>query len=777
MTDPAEVPDPWAFVEQSLDLDRLGWSESVFALSNGHIGVRGNLDEGEPCSTPGTYLNSVFEQHRLPIAEAVYGFPESGQTLINVTNGKLLRLLVDDEPFDVRYGKLRSHVRRLDLRAGVLERELEWVSPAGQAVRVSSTRLVSFSQRAVVAIYYEVEALDDPARVVVQSELVANEPQPPPRVNDPRVAAALDSPLVGVDHSSHDDTVLLVHRTAASGITVACAMTHEVTGPPDTLQLCDSESDQGRSTFTTVLQPGERLRIIKYLGYGWSTVRSEQALSDQVTAAIVAAAQTGWEGLLSEQREFLDEFWDTADIEMHGDPELQQATRFALFHALQSGARAEQRPIAAKGLTGSGYDGHTFWDCETFVLPFLTHSLPLAAADALRWRHSTLEVARERAIALGLRGAAFPWRTINGEECSAYWPAGTAAFHINAAIADASIRYVLATDDVDFEREIGVELLTETARLWRSLGHFDLEGEFRIDGVTGPDEYTAVVDNNVYTNLMARRNLTAAADACMRHSDLASVLGVDEAELSGWQLAATAMRVPFDARIGVHPQCEGFTDHELWDFENTPPGDYPLLQHVPYFDLYRRQVVKQADLVLAMHRCADEFDEMQKRRNFDYYDALTVRDSSLSSVTQAVMAAEVGYPNLAYRYARETALVDLGDLNSDADDGLHIAALAGVWTVMVDGFGGMRSGSGHLHFGPRLPPQLDHLQLNLRYRSRQIRLTIEREYVTYELRSGDPVAFSHFGLPQTLGPNLLMLAIPALEPLVEPRQPFGRAPA
>jgi len=770
-------PDPWAIIESSLDVDRLGWSESVFALSNGHIGVRGNLDEGEPYSRPGTYLNSVYETRPLPHAEGGYGFPESGQTAINVTNGKLIRLLVDDEPFDVRYGELRRHVRRLDMRAGLLERDLEWVSPAGQAVRVHSTRLVSFTQRAVVAIRYEVEALGEPARAVIQSELAANEPEPAPRDNDPRVAAALDRPLVELDHSIRNGTVVLVHETRASGIKVASSMSHELSGPPDTLETCDSDGDLGRTTFTTLLEPGECLCIVKYLGYGWSTVRSQHALTDQVTAAVVAAAQTGWYGLVAEQRMFLDEFWDGADVELHGDPELQQATRFGLFHALQAGARAEQRPIAAKGLSGNGYDGHSFWDTETFVLPFLNHTRPQSAGDALRWRHSTIEIARERATALGLRGAAFPWRTINGEECSGYWPAGTASFHVNSAIADAVVRHVHATGDVAFERDVGVELLVETARLWRSLGHFDPAGEFRIDGVTGPDEYSAVVDNNVYTNLMARRNLLAAAEVCARNLDVAATFGADESEFAEWRAAAVAMRVPFDERLGVHSQSEGFTDHQMWDFQNTRADQYPLLKHFPYFDLYRKQVIKQSDLVLAMHLCPDEFDAEQKRRNFDYYEAINVRDSSLSSVTQAVIAAEVGHLGLAYRYARETALVDLGDLNSNADDGLHIAALAGIWTVMVDGFGGMRSGSGRLHFAPRLPAELDHLQLNLRYRSRLLRLSIARDTATYLLRAGEPLEFDHFGAPQLLEADPLVLGIPVLVATPEPRQPFGRAPA
>jgi len=768
--------DLWSITEDSLELDLLGWSESVFALSNGHIGLRGNLDEGEPYGTPGTYLNSVYEQHPLPMAEAGYGFPESGQTIINVTNGKLMRLLVDDEPFDVRYGELRAHRRRLDLRAGTLERVVEWVSPAGQAVRLSSTRMVSFSQRAVAAIAYEVEVLGEPARIVVQSELVANEPQPRPRGSDPRQATPLESPLTAVDHSELNGAVVLVHRTNSSHIGIAAGMAHRIDGPATTQVRHDVAEDLGRSTVTTVLDPGQKLRIVKYLGYGWSTVRSQHALRDQVSAAISAASQTGWDGLVVEQRAFLDDFWDSSGVELEGDDELLQATRFAMFHALQSGARGEQRPIGAKGLTGSGYDGHTFWDSETFVLPFLQNAMPKAAADVLRWRLSTLDFARERARALGLEGATFPWRTIRGEECSGYWPAGTAAFHVNSSIAGAAMRYVECTDDLDFEREVGTELLVETARLWHSLGHFGGEGAFRIDGVTGPDEYTAVVDNNVYTNLTARRNLLGAVAACRRHHEVAEHLGVAESELVGWTAAAEAMHVPFDERLGVHPQSDGFTDHQIWDFAQTDDEHYPLLAHFPYFDLYRKQVVKQADLVLAMMICPEEFTPEQKLADFDYYEAITVRDSSLSSVAQAVMAAEVGHLGLAYRYARENALMDLKDLHRNTADGLHIAGSAGAWTVLVAGFAGLRVRNGLLHFAPRLPTELTALAVNLRHRGRRVRIEISGDDATYTLVAGDPLELAHHEGHHHLGSEPLTLPIPTLAPRREPNQPFGREP-
>ena len=541
---PAFLIEEWSVREKELHLDTLAQTESLFALSNGHIGLRGNLDEGEPFGLPGTYLNSFYELRPLPYAEGGYGYPESGQTAINVTDGKLIRLLVEDEPLDVRYGVVQTHERELDMRNGVLRRSVSWTSPAGRSVKVSSVRMVSFTQRAIAMICYEVEALETAIRVVVQSELVANEALPT-QSKDPRVGAALASALEGEVIWAQGTCGLMVHHTRVSGLRIGAAMDHHIEGPDAMVVTSESSPDVVRVVVAARLKPGEKLRIVKLIAYGWSSVRSPSTIHDQVMAALSAARLTGWEGLLAEQRAYLDAFWANANVEVEGDPEIQQAVRFALFHVLQAGARAEGRPLAAKGLTGPGYDGHAFWDTEIFVLPVLTLTLPRAAADALRWRQLILDQAKGRAHHLGLRGAAFPWRTIRGAECSGYWPASTAAFHINADIAYAVAYYVQATGDTAFEEEVGLELFVETARLWCSLGsHHTATDQFRIDGVTGPDEYSALANNNVYTNLMAQHNLRWAARVVQRYPERARTLGVDADEVESWRMAAEKMCIP-----------------------------------------------------------------------------------------------------------------------------------------------------------------------------------------------------------------------------------------
>ena len=729
----------------------LGQTESIFALSNGHIGLRGNLDEGEPHAAQGTYLNGYYETLPLPYAEGGYGYPEEGQSLINVTDGKLIRLLVDDEPFDVRYGTLVHHERVLDLRAGVLRRDVHWVSTAGQAVRIRSTRLVSFVQRAVVAVHYEVEAVDAPARIVVQSPLVANEPGPEEEVDDPRAAAALRAPLVSQYSAHHDLQVELGHQTRRSGLRMAAALDHVIDGPPGTITATDGEADMGRVTISTELAPGQRLTVTKFLAYGWSSVRSMPALRDQVDAALLAAR------------------------------------RDRLGGAPRRPARVPGRCLGRRGCGGRGRPGasaggavcHLPGGAGRRARPAARHSGQGADRSGLRWPHllghGDLSPAgpdvhpargRPRRAALALtRSLTWPatgpascdWpvpRSRGGRFVARNAPATGRPGPRRSTSTPISPTRCVATSMRPTTRSSsagpGLELLVETARLWLSLGHHDAEGCFRIDGVTGPDEYSALVDNNVFTNLMAARNLRAAADTATRYPQRAADLGVEAAEIEAWRNAAGNMVVPFDHELGVTSQSGGFTRYRHWDFAATPPEDYPLLLHYPYYLLYSSQVIKQADLVLALYLCGDAFSAEQKRRDFDYYEAITVRDSTLSASMQAIVAAETGRLRLAYDYFRESALVDLHDLAGNTADGLHLASLAGAWLVAVAGFGGMRDYGEMLAFAPRLPAELTRLCVRLVYRGRRLRIEISPGEARYELLAGEPLELLHHGEPFTL---------------------------
>lgn len=771
--------DPWALRETELRIGGLAQTESLFSLSNGHIGMRGNLDEGEPTGHVGTFLNGVYETRPLPHAETAYGYPEAGETVVAVPNGMLIRLLVNDELLDARYGTVLRHERVLDFREGILKRTMHWRSPTGQEVLVESQRLVSLHQRGAAAILYEVTPINTEMQLVIQSELVVNGDTPPDHhdPSDPRMGAILDNPLKGEEHFLHEEMAMLIHRTEHSMIRVASAMDHEVSGPDGMFVEGEIGPDVARLTVTGQVAAGEKLRLLKHLSYGWSGRRSLSSVRAQVRGSLSQARQTGWDGLVKAQKDFLAEFWDNADVQIEGDDEMQLAVRFSLFHLLQASVRGEGRAIPAKGLTGSGYDGHAFWDTETFVLPVLTYTWPSAARDALLWRHDTLDLARERAQQLNLDGAAFPWRTIAGRECSGYWPASTAAFHVSADVADAVLRYVRATGDEDFHREVGLAILVETARLWFKLGAYDPRGEFRIAGVTGPDEYSAIVDNNVYTNLMAQRNLRGAAAAVASFPEAAREVDLLPEEPGQWLAAAEAIHIPFDADQKVHPQADNFTHHEVWPFEEMRAEDYPLMLHHPYFDLYRKQVVKQADLVLALFTNGDYFTPEQKRRNFEYYEGVTVRDSSLSACAQSIIAAETGHLDLSWLYLQESALVDLHNLSHNTSDGLHLAATAGAWLGLVCGFGGFRDYYELPAFDPRLPSHLSRLVFKLRLGESTLRVDVQGEKVTYEIVRGHGLSISHAGQRLDLSPQEpVERAIEQLEEPAPVSQPKWRAP-
>jgi len=498
------------------------------------------------------------------------------------------------------------------------------------------------------------------------------------------------------------------------------------------------------------------------MAYHTSKSLDADELCGIVERTLDGAVARGFQDLLDHQQIILEKFWGRSDVQIEGypdrqhrAPEMQQALRFNLFQIFQAAARAEDTGIPAKGLTGQAYDGHYFWDSEVYVLPFLTYTSPRLAKNQLEFRYRMLDKAKARAQELHEKGAKFPWRTINGEEASAFYAAGTAAYHINADIMYALQKYGEVTGDEEFLNDAGVEMLVETARLWYGHGFFSPRagGKFCIHGVTGPDEYTTVVDNNTYTNLMAQNNLSYAAAAAEalhkrapeRYKALAEKIGLHAQEIKDWQRAAEQMYIPFDEKLGINPQDDNFLDKQEWDFINTPRDQYPLLLHFHPLEIYRRQVIKQADVVLALFLLGHKFSQEQKQRNFDYYDPLTTGDSSLSVGIQSILAAEIGLLDKALAYAHYAVLMDLRDVDGNVRDGCHIASMGASWMVLVYGFGGMRDHDGALSFNPKLPQAIKRLHFPLTFRGQVLEVNMEQEAVTYLLRDGSELAITHQG--------------------------------
>jgi alpha,alpha-trehalose phosphorylase len=693
--------DEWRLVEKQYYGRLLPQTETLFSTANGFLGIRGCHEEGRPVYQSGTLINGFHETWPIVYGEEAYGFATTGQTIVNAPDGKIIRLYIDDEPLDLAKVKLLEYERALDMRKGTLDREVVWEKQSGKRIRIRSRRLVSFVHRHIAAMSYEVTLLNADAPVVLSSELVyAREDHS--TAGDPRGTRVFaERILLPQGHHAEDLRLVQSYITRSSKMTLACGVDHQLETKAAYSQKCRFEEEQGRVQFSIDGKKGQTIRLIKFLTYHVSRSAPAAELRERADRALDRAVSAGFPALVDAQKDYLTDFWDRSDVQIKGHAALQQVLRFNLFHICQASARAESVGIPAKGLTGHGYEGQYFWDTEIYVLPFLIYTAPRLARNALLFRHRMLEKARLRAAAVNQKGALFPWRTINGEEASAYYAAGTAQYHINADITYALRKYVEVTGDLDFLRQEGAQMLVETARLWADLGFYSSRkgSKFCIHGVTGPDEYNTVVDNNAYTNLMARENLWYAAstlewlrqDEPDRFQALAAETGLDEQEIAEWKKAADQMYVPYDEKAGIHLQDDAFINRKPWDFEGVPPDKYPLLLHFHPLVIYRHRVIKQADIVLAMFLLGDEFSREQKRRNFDFYDPLTTGDSSLSASIQSILAAELGYLDKAREIATYALLMDLADVNADVQHGCHIASMGGTWMAAVYGAAGMRT--------------------------------------------------------------------------------------
>ncbi|MFG6444034.1 glycoside hydrolase family 65 protein [Microbacterium sp. P06] len=774
MIDRGRFPvDEWRLIETEGSLDDAGVTETLFSVGNGYLGLRGNHPEGRFAHESGTFINGFHEVFPIRHAERAYGFAEVGQTIINAPDAKVMRVYVDDEPLSFDVADVREYERALDMREGVLRRRVQWCTPSGKLVELEDERMVSFDEKHLAVLRMTVTVLNSDAPVTISCQLINRQdgegiyggtPIGTTKPGfDPRKPDKLeDRVLQPQEYWQDGERSALSYRVAESGMTIAVVADHLVETENEYTARKLIEPDIAKNVFRVQAKAGVPTTITKIVSYHTSRGVPAREIVDRCRRTLDRAWSVGVPAIFARQRSWLDAFWARSDVQIGGHPDLQQATRWCLFQLAQAAARADGQGVPAKGVTGSGYSGHYFWDTEIYVLPFLAYTTPLWARNALRMRYLMLPAARKRAHQLNEAGALFPWRTINGEEASAYYAAGTAQYHINADVAFALAKYVRVTGDVDFLDSEGVDIAVDTARLWATLGFWrssdgvhDGQGDsFHIHGVTGPDEYTTVVNDNLFTNVMARFNLRFAARTVreMEEADydaytrMVERLNLDPSEPGMWDRAAEAMHIPYSEALGIHPQDHVFLEREIWDLEHTPPDQRPLLLHFHPLVIYRYQVLKQADVVLALFLQGNHFTPEEKLADFTYYDPLTTGDSTLSAVVQAILAAEVGYQDLALEYFRESIFVDLADLHNNAADGVHVASAGGVWTALVSGFGGMRDHFGDLTFDPRLPADWPSLSYVLHWQGTRLNIVLTAETMTVEAGEGDPVDFSVRGV-------------------------------
>ena len=758
--------NPWQIAEESYSSENNQLSETIFSLANGYIGLRGSFEEGlsetSTRSIDGIYLNGFYESVPIPHAERGYGYAQNTQTMLNVTDSKAINLFLDDERFSLKNGTVLKYKRTLDMKEGHQTREMIWRSPRGKEVKITIIRLVPFLYRHLMVFKYQVEPLNFSGRINICSSLNGNVDNHTHEEYDPRFSALLgDLRLIVSGIIPKETQAVMVQETIRSKLTLACAMENHLEG--GTLQEVNTEQTEKSVSvrFQINVREKEKVTLLKYVSYYTSRDYPAEVIPGLAEEMVTDARVIGFETLLDEQRQYCKRYWDAVAISIEGDPKAEQGLHFNLFHLLQVAGSNGQTGISAKGLTSEGYDGHHFWDTEIYLLPFFAFVKPEEARKLLEFRYSILDHARDRARMLSHeKGALYPWRTIAGEEGSSYFPASTAQYHINAAIAYAINKYIDITGDFSLMLDFGAEIIFETARIWDDLGTYVPRkgNRFCYNEVTGPDEYSALVNNNCYTNLMAQWHLRFAYETAgflkqnypQEYQHLAEKIQLQEEELQSWLLAAEYMYIPYDETMQIHPQDDGFLDKEVWDFAATPLDKYPLLLHYHPLVIYRFQVCKQPDIILAHLLLGDRFTLDQKRRDYNYYEPITTHDSSLSPSIFSIVSAELGYYKDAYRFFMISARMDLDNIMNATHYGIHMANMAGSWLCLVNGFAGMRIKSGELNFDPYLPRNLKGYSFKLNYRGCRLAVSLKANRVTYSLLEGDTIAFIHQGERVTL---------------------------
>ena len=738
-------------------------SETLFHNANGYIGVRGSLEEGVPgdCDTMrGTYINGFYDIIPMKQAEMLCNFVDKKETMLNVADTMTINCVVDGKMFSLNEGTVIEHTRTLDMDNGVTRRHIIWEAPSGKRIKIDITRMTSFEMLSLFSIEYSVTAVNFSGEIKFISTHnpdVTNYCNP----HDPRLASESLKNLEVVDFYREKDNTIAISKTSVSKLRM-CSLVHNSISLSNSGTVLKEEVDlfgkQGVYTGTVYLNEGSAATLVK-LSLFADSVRNKDIVG-KVVDDLMTASRQGLDYYYKAQRKYMLNFWTNCEMEIDGDDNTNSAVAFNMYQLLQSAAKDEYASIAAKGMSGEGYEGHYFWDTETFIMPFFTLTNPSLSKMLLRYRYKTLDKARENAGLLGhKKGALFPWRTITGTECSGYFVSGSAAYHINADIAYAFVNYYITTGDLEFMKEAGFEVLLETSRLWIDLGCYNSEGKFVLNVVTGPDEYTCMVNNNYYTNAAAKFNLkwtvkvyTLLADSNML-GDLEDKLGVTKEEIASFGKAAENMLLLYDKKLGINPQDDSFLSKPVWDLEKTPKENFPLLLHYHPLCLYRYQVCKQADTVLSYFMFEEEQSREVMKRSYEYYEKITTHDSSLSTCVFSIVASRLGMKDKAYAYFGDSSKLDLMNTHNNTKHGIHTANMGGCYMAVVNGFACLRVTENGISLNPALPGNWKGYRFKFVYRGRLIKVMVDRKNVSVEILSGDELTVRLYDREVSLKPG------------------------
>ena len=755
---PVEV---WDITEQEFQKENNYRNETTFALSNGYIGTRGTFEEAYPfdidTGLEGNFVNGFYESEHIRYGEANFGSPLLSQSLLNLPNLKETRVLLDGELFSMKEGSVEEYKRTLHMKEGVLERTLVWTSPKGKKTKIRISRLVSFARKNIMVIRYEVTPLNYNGNIEFVSKLSADVENHTRKTNPIVDYGPFGRRLEKKNMWTKGDRLYYEGKTIGSHLTMACGSVHTILAQKETVKA-DWKAEMGEleASVSCTLDgaEGEAIALEKFICYTTQLDMPKEELEAFVTEELNRVKEEGYSYLEERQKEYMESFWKIADVRIKGNEDLQQGIHFNLFHIIQSAGRDGRTGMGAKGLSGEGYEGHYFWDTEMYVLPVLVYTEPEAARHLLDYRYSTLDQARSRARILGHeKGALYPWRTINGEEASTYYPLGTAQYHINGDVSYALSLYLQVTGDVEYLKEKGAEILIETARVWADVGSFAKckGGKYCICDVTGPDEYNVLVDNNFYTNLMARENLRDAVNAveylekhapeCLKALEEKLEFSTEETLL--WKEIIEKMYFPYDEERQVYPMDDGFMMRKPWDENKIPPEKRAWLyeNYHPLF-IMRHRMSKQADAILGMYLHSNLFTKEEIKRNYDFYQEVTLHHSSLSTCIFGIVACSIGYLEEGYEYFSQSARMDLDDYHNNFYAGIHAANMAGTWQAIVNGFAGVRCQNSKLTFEPSIPKEWEEYAFRLRFRGTLLEIRISKKEAKFTVIEGTAIQFS-----------------------------------
>jgi trehalose/maltose hydrolase-like predicted phosphorylase len=732
MPAPLRSRDPnWLLVNDGFTLGREHEIESLFSIANGYIGSRGSLAEGCPLSAPATFVAGIFEELNVP---------GSVPQLMALPDWTGVRIWIDDQPLTMQQGQVLEHRRILDFRRGMLWREWRHKDPKGRITRIVTFRLASLADRHLLLHSVALTAENYSAVIRFESSMQATAAEV--SFLAPEWKARKDAERANI--------LPLALRVPGRDTRVVFSLTSQLehSAQGTGCRTVQMHGDRIMEHCEVGIQAGAHCHLHRTLSVftsrdgGDAFEQSVDHLRKVARRSIVASAQThaaAWESR-----------WNTADVEIDGDSSLQQALRFAIYHLISAANPDDPRvSIGARTLSGAGYKGHVFWDTEIYMLPFFIFTHPPSARALLEYRYHTLEAARSKAHAFGFRGAMYAWESadtgdettpktiiaLNGEILKV--PNGELEIHITADIAYAIWQYWQSTGDDDFFVSYGAEIILESARFWASRGVIEPDGSYHFRHVIGPDEYHENVDDDAYTNLMARWNLRHGARSAKllqdrwpeRWQELAARVQFTDEEICSWQKLADATFIPFDHKTFLYEQFSGYFNKESIDLKKFEPRSAAMDTILGHDRIQQTNVIKQADVVLAAFLLWDEISVEVQAANFRYYEPRTAHGSSLSPSIHALIAARMGDNSCAQVYLKQAAEIDLGNNMGNAAGGVHAASLGGLWQAMVFGFAGFRPLKDGVSFAPNLLPQWQRLSFLLQWRGREMRISIEQKTV------------------------------------------------